>query len=76
MVYKITKYTRDKANKLGVVYSSTNKAKKIASIGGYGMNDYPTYIIKKGIDYVKERRRLYRIRHENKMDPFQKTLFL
>ena len=29
------------------------------------MNDFPTYINKKGIDYAKTRRRLYKIRHNN-----------
>jgi hypothetical protein len=74
MVYHITKYTYKKAKKLGVsVFPSKNKTKKIdvykkkkkiASIGAYGMNDYPTYQIKKGYKYAKTRRRLYRIRHE------------
>jgi hypothetical protein len=38
--------------------------KKIAAVGAYGMNDYPTYILKNGNKYAKSRRRLYRIRHE------------
>lgn len=75
MVYKITNYTYKKAKKLGVtVYHSKNKTKKmdvfknnkkIASIGAYGMNDYPTYKLKYGNKYAKTRRRLYRIRHKN-----------
>jgi len=74
MVYKITKYTLKKAKKLGVkVFPSKNKTKKIdiykknkkiASIGAYGMMDFPTYQLKKGIIYAKTRRRLYRIRHK------------
>lgn len=74
MVYTITKYTYKKAKKLGVtVLPSKNKTKKIdvykknkkiASVGAYGMNDYPTYQLKKGLKYAKTRRRLYRIRHE------------
>ena len=28
------------------------------------MNDYPTYILKKGDKFAKTRRRLYRIRHK------------
>ena len=73
MPYNITKYTYDKANKLGVdIKHSTNKTKKIdvykkgkkvCSIGAYGMNDFPTYIQLKGLEYAKTRRRLYRIRH-------------
>jgi len=72
--YHITNYTRKQAHKLGVrVCQSTNPAKKIdvydkkgvkvASVGANGMNDYPTYILKKGATFAKTRRRLYRIRH-------------
>lgn len=81
MVYNITKYSYDKAKKLGVkIKLSKNKTKKIdvfrndksnsknnrkiVSIGANGMNDYPTYIKKYGLKYAKERRRLYKIRHE------------
>ena len=73
-MYSITKYTRNKAKKLGVTVShSTNKTKKIdvfkkgkkiASVGANGMNDFPTFINKKGIQYAKTRRRLYKQRHE------------
>lgn len=73
--YTITKYTRRRAKKLGVtVKLSTNKTKKIdvfnkkgekiASVGARGMNDFPSYIRDKGMNYAKTRRRLYRIRHE------------
>ena len=72
--YTITKYTRQQAKKLGVtVKPSTNKTKKIdvfkhgekvAAVGFNGMNDFPTYIRKKGITYAKTRRRLYKNRHE------------
>jgi hypothetical protein len=71
--YIITPYTLKKAQKFSVtVKPSTNKTKKIdvykhgkkvASVGARGMNDYPTYIQKKGLTYAKTRRRLYRIRH-------------
>lgn len=75
MPYRITNYTYKKAKKMGLrVKPSTNKTKKIdvfnkkgekiASVGAYGMNDYPTYILKKGPKYAKTRRRLYRMRHE------------
>lgn len=74
MAYKITPYTYRQARKYGyIVKSSTNKTKKIdvfkkgrkiASVGANGMNDYPTYIQKRGIQYANTRRRLYKIRHE------------
>ena len=74
MVYNITEYTYKKAKRLGVeVKPSTNKTKKIdvfkrgekvASVGALGMNDFPTYIQKRGLPYAKTRRRLYRMRHE------------
>jgi len=74
MPYNITSYTYKQAKKLGVqVKPSTNKTKKIdvykkgnkiASVGAYGMNDFPTYIKKRGLKYAKTRRRLYKMRHE------------
>lgn len=74
MTYHITQYTYNQAKKLGVqVKPSTNKTKKIdvfkngkklASVGAYGMNDYPTFMKKRGEKYAKTRRRLYKIRHE------------
>lgn len=73
MVYHITNYTYKQAKKLGLkVKPSTNKTKKIdvyrkgikiASVGAYGMNDYPTYMKLNGLKYAKTRRRLYKIRH-------------
>jgi len=72
--YHITKYTFNKAKKIGVtVKHSTNNTKKIdvfrngkkiASVGARGMNDFPTYINKNGLKFAKTRRRLYRIRHQ------------
>ena len=53
-VFKI--YKKNKNNK--------SVKKKIASVGAYGMNDFPTYIKTKGIKYAKTRRRLYKQRHE------------
>jgi hypothetical protein len=71
--YAITRYSREKARKMGVtIRHSTNPKKKldvfkgdhkVASIGARGMNDYPTYIQKFGKPYAQTRRRLYRIRH-------------
>ena len=73
-MYHITNYTYKKARQLGVsVKPSTNKTKKIdvyknnkkiASVGAYGMNDFPTYISQRGMKYAKTRRRNYRMRHE------------
>jgi len=73
-MYTITNYTRRQAKKMGVnVQPSTNKMKKIdvfknnkkiASVGANGMNDFPTYIKKFGMNYAKSRRRLYKQRHE------------
>jgi hypothetical protein len=72
--YSITNYTRKMARKIGVVVKpSTNPEKKIdvyrqshkiASVGAAGMNDFPTYIRKRGLAYAKTRRRLYKMRHE------------
>jgi hypothetical protein len=73
-MYVITKYTREQAAKLGVtVKHSTDPkkkldvfkdGKKVASCGGAGYNDYPTYMKKFGKEYADERRKLYKIRHE------------
>jgi hypothetical protein len=75
MAYTITKYTRDKAKKLGVVVKPSSvkgkkidvfnkKGEKLVSIGALGMGDYPTFIREKGKDYANVRRRLYKDRHE------------
>ena len=79
MAYNILPYSFRKAKELGVVIKPSSNilkkidvfknGKKVASIGARGMNDYPTYIEKekKGYfqkGYAKERRRLYKQRHE------------
>ena len=74
-MYKITEYTKARAKELGVtVKPSKTKGKmidvfkdgiKIASVGGIGYMDYPTYIKTKGLEYANERRRLYLKRHTN-----------
>ena len=74
MPYTITNYTYKQAKKLGVtVKPSTNKTKKIdvykkgikvASVGAAGMNDFPTFMKKRGRKYAQTRRRLYKMRHE------------
>jgi hypothetical protein len=79
MSYNITKYTIDKANKLGVIVKpSNNNSKKldvyskdnkfICSVGAIGYKDYPTYMLQNGKAYADERRRLYRIRHHKDMN--------
>jgi len=77
-MYHITNYTKNKAKLLNVtVKNSSNPKKKIdvfkdnkkiASIGAIGYNDYPTYILKNGLKYANERRKLYRIRHKNDLN--------
>ena len=73
--YKISKYSYDRANELNVnIKQSSNKNKKIdvfkrdgtfiTSIGDSNYLDYPTYIIKNGIEYANNRRELYKKRHE------------
>jgi hypothetical protein len=74
-MYKIKKYTYDQAKKLNVdVKPSTRKNKKIdiykndkyiKSIGDKRYSDYPTYIETRGIEYAKERQRLYKLRHKD-----------
>jgi hypothetical protein len=74
MKYTITNYTKKQAKRIGVtVKPSTNpekkidvfrKTRKIASVGANGMNDFPTYIKKRGLMFAKTRRRLYKMRHE------------
>jgi len=75
MAYTITKYTRDKAKKLGVIVKPSEvkgkkldvfnkKGEKVASIGALGMGDYPTFMREKGKDYADVRRRLYKQRHQ------------
>lgn len=73
-MYPITNYTKQRARELGVIVKpSTRKDKKIdifrddkkvASVGAYGMNDYPTWLRLKGHSFAAERRRLYKIRHD------------
>lgn len=74
-MYKITSRQKANAKKLGVeIKPSTNKSKKIdvykygykvASIGATGYKDYEMYLLEKGSAFANERRRLYRIRHQN-----------
>jgi len=79
MGYRITKYTKQQAKKLGVeVKPSKTKGKKIdvfkkgekvASVGAIGYKDFPTYtnLEKRGVyekGYANKRRKLYKIRHK------------
>ena len=63
----VVKPSTDKDKKIDVYRKNikNNKTlKKIASVGANGMNDFPTYIQKRGLTYAKTRRRLYKMRHE------------
>ena len=59
------KTNKNKTNK-NKTNKNTNKYKiiKIGTVGALGMNDYPTYKIKRGLNYANSRRRLYKKRHE------------
>ncbi len=78
MPYRIKNYTKQQAKQHNLtVKPSKNKGKKIdvfkkgvkvASVGATGYNDYPTYLElerkgKKPKGYAKQRRKLYKIRH-------------
>ena len=73
-MYHITEYTYKQAKKIGVTVKPSTvkdkkidvfrKGEKIASVGALGYKDYPTFIKEKGIEYAKNRRKLYKIRHE------------
>ena len=73
-MYEITEYSKQQAKKLGVqIKPSTRKDKKIdvfknnekvASIGARNYKDFPTYKKEKGLAFAEERRRLYKIRHD------------
>ncbi len=64
----IVKPSTDKTKKIDVfklVGKGKNKTlKKVSSVGAAGMNDYPTFMQKKGLAFAKTRRRLYKMRHE------------
>ena len=79
MVYQIKKYSYIQAEKLGVKIKPSHKADKkidvfdyndqyICSIGDKNYPDFPTYIAMYGLEFAKERRRLYRIRHNKEKD--------
>jgi hypothetical protein len=72
-MYEITNHSKTQAKKLGVeIKPSKNKNKKIdvyknnnfiTSIGASGYKDYGTYIKEDGLAKAKERRTLYKLRH-------------
>ena len=74
MAYTITKYSRSKAAKLGVIIKRSKnptkkldvfkRGKKIASIGASGYGDYPTFMRKEGKQSANAHRKRYKIRHE------------
>ena len=71
--YKILPYSFQQAKKLNVIIKpSDNKKKKIdvfkngvkiASIGAFGYNDFPTYIQKLGLKEAQKKRKNYLARH-------------
>lgn len=73
--YKITNYTKQQAKKYGLTVKLSKKkgkkidvfknGKKVASVGATGYGDYPTYKRTKGKKYADQRRKLYKIRHQN-----------
>ncbi len=70
----ISSYTKQKAKKLGVKVRESKQPKKkldiildrkvVASIGAKGYKDYPSHLKEKGESFAKERRSLYKKRHE------------
>ena len=38
--------------------------KKMVSVGGYGYDNYPTFMKTRGKTYANKKRRLYKLRHE------------
>lgn len=78
-MYDIKPYTYKKAKQYGVwVRPSSKSGKKIdiynndgeliASAGGYGYMDYPSYILERGREYADKRRALYKIRHHKDLN--------
>ena len=73
-MYKITKYSYDRAKELGVIIEPSLRPDKkidvytkagqfLVSIGSIGYDDYGSYLNEYGPAYANERRRLYKIRH-------------
>jgi hypothetical protein len=75
-MYKISLYTRKKAKKLNVIVLPSEKRNKkidvydiygnlLASIGDPNYLDYPSYLKYCGKKIAEDRRKAYKIRHEN-----------
>lgn len=75
-MYKISLYTRRKAKKLNVIVLPSEKRNKkidvydiygnlLASVGDINYLDYPSYLRYCGKKIAEERRKAYKIRHEN-----------
>ena len=68
-MYKITEYTKQQAQKLGVEVKPSKKANKkidiyknneyITSVGHIKYGDYPTFINEYGKEYAEERRQAF-----------------
>ena len=77
-MYHITKYSYDQAKKLNVeIKPSSNKkkkidvfknGKKISSIGAIGYLDFPNFVIKKGLEYANQKKKLYKLRHKKDLN--------
>lgn len=76
MSYEIKPYSYKQAKKLNVLIRPSikkkykidvfdNEGEYITSIGSKNYSDYPTYTITHGKQYAENRRRLYKIRHNN-----------
>lgn len=76
MSYKIKSYSKQRAEKLGVIIKPSTvsgkkidvfnkKGEKLASIGAIGYGDYPTFMAEEGKEYADKRRKAYKIRHES-----------
>jgi hypothetical protein len=75
-MYKISLYTRKKAKKLNVIVLPSEKRNKkidvydiygnlLASIGDPNYLDYPNYLKYCGKKIAEDRRKAYKLRHEN-----------
>ena len=75
-MYKISLYTRKKAKKLNVIVLPSEKRNKkidvydiygnlLASVGDINYLDYPSYLRYCGKKIAEERRKAYKLRHEN-----------
>lgn len=75
-MYKISLYTRKKAKKLNVIVLPSEKRNKkidvydiygnlLASVGDINYLDYPSYLRYCGKKIAEDRRKAYKLRHEN-----------